>query len=169
MANKTITTKLDHDETFNKELIRRHISIYMLYCEGRRCDEIAEAFDISKTTVYKDIKWCRENLPTGFTEVLLDDMIFDTIRRRAILWSRFKKLSKVDISTNHLVSVSCHILELDKKILEWKNILHNKLEVEHSIKQESLEDVLSRLDDLLKGMSNKELEAIVARGYEKEK
>jgi len=151
------------DMTNNKaeeELIRRHISVYLLHCEGQRYDEIAEALGISKSTVRNDIRWCRENLPAGFGEELRDDIIFDTIRRRAILWSRFKKLAKIDTAANHLVRVSNHILELDKKILEWKGVVKNSLKVEHSLEKKSLEDILSSLEEALQRMPDKELAEI---------
>jgi predicted DNA-binding protein YlxM (UPF0122 family) len=142
---------------------QRKITVYMLYCEGRRYDEIAHTFNVSKSTVYNDIKWCQDNISNGFPNESFEDILFDTVRRRAILWSRFKKLSKINFSTIHLVNVSKHILDLDKKILEWKEIIKNSEKTKQKFDPDNIDHILNLLDKFLKSKSEQEIEELKKR------
>jgi hypothetical protein len=159
--NNNISEIFDKIALANDEIIQRHISVYSLFCEGQRYDEIAKIFNISKRTVSNDIKWCKENLPKGFSEEFMNDTIFDTIRRRAILWSRFKKLEKDVTATYHLVSISKHILELDKKIIEWKNIIKHKSNDIIGIDPSDVDSILKALDNHIKDKTDEELKEII--------
>jgi len=159
--NNAPDRKSEGELSKNRKMINRHISVYMCYCEGRRIDEIARAFNISKRTVFRDIKWSREKLPSDILREARNDAIFDSIRRRAILWTRFKKLSGMDISTNHLVSVSKHILELDKKIIEWKGSAVDSELAGSIFDPNNLDDVLTALDNILKHKTDRELDEII--------
>lgn len=148
----------------DKNKIQRRISAYSLCCEGRRLDEIAELFNVSERTIYRNIKWCREKIQRRCTSEIRNDILFDTFRRRAIIWSRFKKLAKIDISTNHFVSISKHLLELDKKTIDWIESITNS---RPDFDKNNLNDILLALDNILRHKSDKELEQILEKTEEK--
>jgi hypothetical protein len=157
--------KILNSTTENKK-IQRRFTVYSLSCEGRRTDEIAELFNVSERTIYRDIEWCRDNLKKDYGPTIRSDILYDTFRRRALIWSRFKKLAKINISSNHFVGVSKHILELDKKILDWLESLPIP---EPEFDKNNIDHILKALENILKQKSDNELEELKERILEKKK
>jgi DNA-binding CsgD family transcriptional regulator len=153
----------DTKQPTDNELFKRNISIYMQYCEGLRYDELADKFELSQRTIYQIIKWCRENIPNDFCDKILDDVIFDTVRRRAIVWSKFKEFSESDKSANQLAAASKHILELDSKILEWRGIIKNKMKNGFESEYSDINDLIKALDEHLKNRTDEELKEIIKK------
>jgi len=131
---------------------------YLLYCEGRRADEIAEVFDVSERTIFRYVKWGRENLKKDPPPVIQGDILFDTFRRRAMIYSKFKSISKDEMKAKEFLSMSKHLLELDSKILDWYKTVKIS---DANVGKRDLDDILKDLDNVLKGLSNEELEDIV--------
>lgn len=148
-------------EPIKDHLFKRNILIYMKYCEGRRYDELAETFNLSKKVICKSVKWFRDNIPKDFYNKSLDDVIFDTVRRRAIVWSKFNELSKQNKSANQLTIASKHILDLDNKILEWCGVIKNTMKDTNYTDTSDLNFLLESLDVHLKDKTDEELKDII--------
>src|SRR4030042_5844569 len=105
--NNTTTNQIQLDSKRKKEQIKqRRITVYSLYCEGRRTDEITNIMDVSSRTIERDLKWCRKHLKREFTKEILEDIIFDTYRRRVGIWNKLKELNRTNTPVNHIISMS---------------------------------------------------------------
>ncbi|MBU1626950.1 hypothetical protein KKB18_06225 [bacterium] len=155
----TTANQIQFESTRKKEQIKqRRITVYSLYCEGRRTDEITNIMDISSKTIQRDLKWCRKHLKREFTNEILEDIIFDTYRRRVGIWTKIKEQSRTNTPVNHIIFMSKHLLELDKKIIDW---LQNAKFLQPDIDQENLDDLLNGIDKHLKGLSDEDLKRII--------
>ncbi|MBU1626833.1 hypothetical protein KKB18_05630, partial [bacterium] len=127
-------------------------------CEGRRIDEITNVMNISQRTIFRDLKWCRKNLKRKFTKEILEDIIFDSYRRRVGIWSKLKELVRTNSPINQIISTSKHLLELDNKIVYW---FENAKTLQPDIDKNNLEELLAALDKHIKGFSDDELRMII--------
>jgi len=144
-------------------LNERRISIYNLRCEGRRIAEITNMMNVSERTVFRDLAWCHKHLKREFSPEILDDFIFDSYRRRTLIWSKIKELARSTKPITHIIAASKHLSELESKIVDFSKTA--KL-ISPDTEKTDLNNLLHKLEVHLRTMPDGELQDFVNNGSE---
>ena len=163
MSDTTIN-QIQHANKGKKDYLdERRISIYNLRCEGRRIAEITNMMNVSERTVFRDLEWCHKHLKREFSPEILDEFIFDSYRRRTLIWSKIKELARSTKPVTHIIAASKHLSELESKIVDFSKTARL---ISPGTEKTDLDNLLRILQVHLKTMPDEELQDFVDNGSE---
>jgi len=147
-------------------LNERRISIYNLRCEGRRIAEITNMMNVSERTVFRDLAWYHKYLKREFSTEILDEFIFDSYRRRVLIWSKTKELARSTKPITHIIAALKHLSELESKIID---LLRSAKIISPDTENNDLNSLNHKRQVLINPMPDEELQNIVNNGRESSK
>jgi len=120
---------------------------------------------MSDTTInqIQPIAWCRKHLKREFSPEILDDFIFDSYRRRTLIWSKIKELAQSTKPLTHIIAASKHLSELESKIVDWARTANL---ISPDTEKTDLNKLLRKLAVQLRTMTDEELQDFVDNGSE---